>query len=226
MKNGVPLPVAGEGAADGFSLPTDAFDVHQFRPPPHLITRFSAFFHSATGIIATFFGASGTWTTRISIADRADWLRGLRNCRPKTPASLSSCPTTSSTTDFAFVSMVTTWKTRPTGAVRPSRQLTKSKSSITWKTIPCASPSPSLWSEVDRCRGVVHSQITCADFESSKKSLDLLDFFRFFRFFGFFPIFQIFRFFRIFRIFRFFRIFSDFSNFFGIFRFFRFFGFF
>jgi hypothetical protein len=45
MKNGVPLPVAGEGAADRVSLPTDAFDVHQFRPPPHLITRFLAFFH-------------------------------------------------------------------------------------------------------------------------------------------------------------------------------------
>ena len=55
--------------------------------------------------------------------------------------------------------------------------------------------------------GVVHSQIRCADFKSSKKFLDLLDFFRFFRFFSDF--------------FRFFRFFSDFLNFGDFSKFFR-----
>ena len=48
-------------------------------------------------------------------------------------------------------------------------------------------------------RGVVHSQIECTDFKSSKKSLNLLDFL------GFFGIFRIFW------------IFSGFSVFFRIF---------
>ena len=78
-------------------------------------------------------------------------------------------------------------------------------------------------------RGVVHSQIGCTDFKSSKKSLDFSDFFWIFRIFSdfsdfldFFRIFRIFWiFFRIFWIFRiffgFFGFFSDFLDFFRIF---------
>ena len=86
----------------------------------------------------------------------------------------------------------------------------------------------------DICREVVHSQIECTDFKSSKKSLNLLDFL------GFFGIFRIFWIFSGFSVF--FRIFlseqplsgfkssknpwiyliiSDFSDFFGFFRYFR-----
>ena len=91
------------------------------------------------------------------------------------------------------------------------------------------------------CRGVVHSQIRCTDFKSSKNIWIFLIFsdffgffFIFFYFFLFFRIFFIFSdFFYFFRIFLFFRIFSifsifsDFFEFFGFFRIFRIiFGFF
>ena len=77
-------------------------------------------------------------------------------------------------------------------------------------------------------RGVLHSQIGCTDFKSSKKSLDLLDFFSFSDLFGFYLIllefidfagyFGFLNFFRIFRIFKFFPDISDFLDFFRIFR--------
>ena len=71
-------------------------------------------------------------------------------------------------------------------------------------------------------RGVVHSQIGCTDFKSSKKSLDFSDFFWIFRIFSdfsdFLDFFRIFRIFWIFRIFfGFFGFFSDFLDFFRIF---------
>ena len=63
-----------------------------------------------------------------------------------------------------------------------------------------------------KIRGVVHSQIECADFKYSKISLDVFRFFGFFRFFRNFSyedfmneipkkIFGFFGFFRIFRLF-------------------------
>ena len=71
-------------------------------------------------------------------------------------------------------------------------------------------------------RGLVHSQIRCTVFKSSKKSVVLLNFFRFS---GFFRILNCFRIFLIFSgFFGFFRIFLFFPDFFGFFGFFFFFS--
>ena len=88
---------------------------------------------------------------------------------------------------------------------------------------------------IGRNRGVVHSQIGCTHFKSSKKFLRLFEFFRIFWIFRIFRIFWIFSDFfgyliffgffkKNFRIFWIFGIFRDFLDFFGFFLLLEFFG--